>query len=133
MKSRRLLVIFAVIVFAIASPAVLRSQQVLTPEKVFMRLKLEPAKLILEGIATENFEMIAANAQRIQTLTLDEKWNIIQTERYSHNSDEFQKTVKAITEAAREKNLDGATLAYMKMTFSCVNCHRDLRKDKTKK
>ncbi len=124
-------IVIATIAVALTSSGLLQSQtEVRTPEKTFMRLKLDPAKQILEGIATENYDMIVINAQRIQTLTLDEKWNLSQSERYIRNSDEFQRTVKAITDAAREKNLDGATLAYTKMTFSCVGCHRDLRRDK---
>ena len=92
-----------------------------------MRLKLDPAKQILEGIATENYELIAKSAQQIQTLTLDEKWNVVQTMDYVRNSEEFQRSVALIRDSAKNRNLDGATLAYMQMTLNCVKCHRDLR------
>ena len=106
-----------------------QAQDPLRPAK-FMRLKLEPAKKILEGIATEDFELIAKSAQEVQTLTLDEQWSVLQTEEYMHSSAEFQRSVLKIRDAARQKKLDGATLAYMQMTLNCVNCHRELRSHK---
>ena len=93
----------------------------------YMRLKLEPAKQILEGIATGDFEMIARSAQRVQTLTLDEKWMVLQSDQYSKNSQHFQRSVLQVLESARNKNLDGAALAYVQMTLNCVHCHRDMR------
>lgn len=93
----------------------------------FMRLKLEPAKEILEAIALEHYEGILTNAERIRQLALDESWMVIQTEDYLRQSDEFRRSVGLIAEAARNENLDGATLGYMQMTLNCVQCHRQIR------
>jgi cytochrome c556 len=94
----------------------------------FMRLKLEPAKAILEGLALEDYAMITKNAGTIRNLMLDEGWMIVQTEDYRRQSDEFRKAVEQLREAANQKNLDGATLAYVQMTIRCVQCHQSLRK-----
>ena len=115
------------LIMLFAAPGISQSEKKLSPTQLFMRLKLEPAKQILEGIATENYELIAKSAQQIQTLTLDEKWNVVQTMEYARNSDEFQRSVALIRDSAKNRNLDGATLAYMQMTLNCVKCHRDLR------
>ncbi len=93
----------------------------------FMRLKLEPAKEILEAIALEHYAGILTNAERIRQLALDESWMVIQTEDYLRQSDEFRRSVGLIAEAARNENLDGATLGYMQMTLNCVQCHRQIR------
>ncbi len=115
------------LIMLFAAPGISQSEKRLSPTQLFMRLKLDPAKQILEGIATENYELIAKSAQQIQTLTLDEKWNVVQTMDYARNSDEFQRSVALIRDSAKNRNLDGATLAYMQMTLNCVKCHRDLR------
>lgn len=94
----------------------------------FMRLKLEPAKNVLEGIALADFEMILKNAGKIRSLMLDEGWMVVQTEDYRRQSDEFRKVVEQLRESASQKNIDGATLAYVQMTIRCVQCHQSLRK-----
>lgn len=93
-----------------------------------MRLKLEPAKGVLEGIALADFEMITKNAGTIRNLMLDEGWMVKQTEDYRRQSDEFRKVVEQLRVASEAKNIDGATLAYVQMTLRCVQCHQSLRK-----
>jgi hypothetical protein len=94
----------------------------------FMRLKLEPTKQILEGLALADFEMIASNAGKIRNLMLDEGWMVVQTDEYRRQSDEFRKMVEQVRDAANKKNLDAATLGYVQMTIRCVSCHELLRK-----
>lgn len=93
-----------------------------------MRLKLEPAKGVLEGIALADFAMISKNAGTIRNLMLDEGWMVRQTEDYRLQSEEFRKAVELLRVAAESKNIDGATLAYVQMTLRCVQCHQSLRK-----
>lgn len=93
----------------------------------FMRLKLQPVKDILEAIALEDFDRISASAERIHLLSLDESWMVMQTEEYRRQSDEFRRSVAVMSKAAKDKNIDGATLGYMQMTLNCVRCHRQLR------
>lgn len=93
----------------------------------FMRLKLEPAKSILEGIALNDFGTIAQSAERLRKLTLDEDWMVRQSQEYRRQSAEFQRAVSLIGRAASERNLDGATIAYLQMTLQCVHCHKMLR------
>ncbi len=93
-----------------------------------MRLKLEPVKGVLEGIALSDFDSISKNAGRIRTLLLDENWMVVQSEDYRSQSIEFRKAVEQLKQAADNKNIDGATLAYMQMTLRCVQCHQALRK-----
>lgn len=93
----------------------------------FMRLKLQPVKDVLEAIALEDFDRISAAAERIHLLSLDESWMVMQTDEYQRQSDEFRRAVKVMVDAARDRNIDGATLGYMQMTMNCVRCHRQLR------
>lgn len=94
----------------------------------FMRLKLEPAKGALEGIALADFEMISKHAGTIRNLMLDESWMVIQSDEYRRQSNEFRSIVEQLQQAAKDKNVDRATLAYVQMTIRCVQCHEMLRK-----
>lgn len=97
-------------------------------KSTFMRLKLEPTKGALEGIALADFEMISKHAGTIKNLMLDESWMVIQSDEYRRQSNEFRATVDKLQKAAQDKNVDRATLAYVQMTISCVQCHESLRK-----
>jgi hypothetical protein len=95
--------------------------------RTIMRLKLEPAKAVLEGIALADFEMIKKHAGSLRTLMLDAGWMVRQTEGYRRQSEEFRKCIDRLHAASEEKNIDGATLAYVQMTLRCVQCHQSLR------
>jgi hypothetical protein len=40
---------------------------------------------------------------------------------------EFQRLCADLEKNAGDKNLDGATLSYLRLTMSCVNCHKYVR------
>ena len=94
----------------------------------FMKAKLEHSEKVLEGLATEDYELIAKNSQAISLLCEDELWAVLKTPEYVERSNEFRRSVNAITEAARRKNLEAATLAYVDSTMKCVTCHKYVRK-----
>ena len=100
---------------------------------VFMRAKLEHSKKVLEGLAVEDFDLIAKNAQKLSLLSLAEDWQVLETPEYAQHSMEFRRSADALTEAARKKNLDGAALQYVDVTLKCVNCHKYVRKVKMAK
>jgi hypothetical protein len=93
----------------------------------FMRLKLEHSQKVLEGIALEDFELIVKNAQSMSLLGEDEKWMVFQTPEYRQHSAEFQQICRTLQKSAEARNLDGAALAYVQLTMTCVNCHKYTR------
>ena len=95
---------------------------------VFMQAKLKHSQLVLKGLATEDFDLIAKNSQAMSLLCEDELWQVLQTPEYRARSAEFQRSVDAVTEAARKKNLEAAALGYVDVTLKCVNCHKYVRK-----
>lgn len=92
-----------------------------------MRMKLEPAKSILEGIALGDFQSVQKSTEQIRKLTLDSNWMHIQTEKYRENTSNFERSLNLLKRMCEEKDMDGVTLAYMQVTMRCVECHRDLR------
>jgi hypothetical protein len=93
----------------------------------FMRLKLVHSQKVLEGLVMEDFSMIDKEAQALSLLSQDANWQVLQTPEYLQMSVEFRRTTDALSRAAREKNLNKATLAYLGMTMKCVSCHEHVR------
>jgi cytochrome c556 len=93
----------------------------------FMKVKLDHAQKTLEGLSKADFDLIVKHSQAISLLCEDELWMVIQTPEYRERSKEFQRSINAITDAARKKNLEGATLAYVDATLKCVSCHKYIR------
>jgi hypothetical protein len=134
---RRFIVGVILIGVTVGGFALYAQQQPLQPgtqrPRPFMRAKLTPAQEILEGIAVADFQSIIRNTERIRLLTLDENWMVRQTDAYRRQSEDFSRAVTNIQEAAKQNNLDGVTLGYMQMTLKCVECHRHIRDDNTRK
>ena len=93
----------------------------------FMRDKLELSQRILEGIALEDFDLIVAKSQKLSAMSQAASWQVFDNPDYTQHSVAFRKNVEALTRAAENKNLDGVTLAYFRVTMSCVECHRYVR------
>ena len=95
--------------------------------KGFMRVKLSHAQKILEGITLEDLDAVAQHAEQLKLLSLDVSWQVIQTEDYMRHSEDFRRIADLLAETAAKKNLDGAVLAYFRLTQNCVDCHRHVR------
>lgn len=96
----------------------------------FMRQKLEFAKKVLEGLTLEDYDGIAKNARALKLLSQAAEWEvptIPNANEYIALTTEFQKAADDMRQKAKEKNVDGATLAYLRLTMTCVNCHRVVR------
>jgi cytochrome c556 len=93
----------------------------------FMQLKLNHAQDLLEALTTEDFEAAATHSQEISLLSQQATWQVLQTVEYNQHSAEFRRSADAVSTAAREKNLDAASLAYVDMTMKCFNCHKYVR------
>lgn len=116
--------------FGVASTA--RAQDV---DKVgdFMRAKLLHSQKVLEGLVREDYDAIAKHSQEMSLLSQASNWQVLQTPEYRERSTEFRRSVDALTEAGKKKNLDGAALAYVDVTMKCVTCHKYVRGVKTAK
>ena len=93
----------------------------------FMRAKLIHSQKVLEGLATEDFFLIAKHSQKMSLLSQAAAWQVLQTPEYRQHSIEFRRSCDTITEAAKKKNLDAAALAYLSTTLKCINCHKYVR------
>jgi cytochrome c556 len=124
----RLLVMIALLgAAALAARGLAQDPDEVKDVKKFMRAKLTYSQEALEGLTLENFTAIERNAQQMALLSQDASWNVLETMEYYERSADFRRSVQELQAAARNKNLDGAALAYMGVTLKCIECHRYVR------
>ena len=97
-----------------------------------MRMKMAWSQGVLEGLTLEKFDAISRNAIRMRDMTQSNQWFVSKQPDYMARTTNFQQSVDALYLAAVDKNLDAATEAYLKVTRSCVECHRLVRTDQRK-
>ena len=95
--------------------------------KEFMRDKLELSQQVLEALAMEDYDLMTAKATKLSAMTQEADWRVFENPDYERFSADFRRHLDGVRKAAHDKNLDGATLAYVKATMSCVECHKFVR------
>ena len=125
------MIVITLLLSAVASPTLLAEPpEQSTPHKVspLMQMKLERSKAILEGLTLEDYQAVAKNARALRLLSLEAGWKVIQTQKYTEQSNDFRRATDIIAEAADEKDISRATLGYVALTVRCVECHSYMRK-----
>ncbi len=123
--------VFPVLVATLAGGLIASGQgQERSPLQKYMRQKLEHSKNVLEGLAMEDFALIAKNATAMRELSEDVRWQVSPNINYLRLSAEFQDLAGEMATKAKDKNLDGATLAYVKLTMNCIKCHKLVRDER---
>jgi hypothetical protein len=92
-----------------------------------MRQKLDRSQKVLEGLTLEDYALVAENARALRELSEDTRWRVSPNVNYLRMSAEFRDLADEIAQKAIQKSLDGATLAFVRMTLSCVKCHEYTR------
>lgn len=96
----------------------------------FMRQKLDFSKDVLEGLSLEQFASIERSAKALKKLSEAAEWEvptIPNATDYVAQTTEFQRICDELAKQAKARNIDGATLAYLKLTMNCVQCHKFVR------
>jgi cytochrome c556 len=97
-------------------------------EVPLMERKLTHAQNILSAIAREDYAKLSENAEGLRKLA-EKQWIEKETPEYRAQLKDFWVVLEGIRASADDKDIDGATLAYMQMTLSCVRCHKYLRRN----
>jgi hypothetical protein len=102
------------------------------PKKVrdLMRKKLVNSQKVLEGIAVNDFKLIAKHADELIDLSKEAEWRVLKTPQYEIHSNEFRRSAETLIKNAKDKNLDAAALSYVEMTLTCVRCHKYVREER---
>jgi len=131
MKSYLVAAITFMVSLVTVSECVLSGQENKASEKdkasIWMKKKLELSQNILAGLTESDFEKVRLNAEGMKFLGYLEKWDRGDMPDYKRQLSYFEIANRELIRQAREKNLDGATLAYNQLTVSCVQCHKIVR------
>jgi hypothetical protein len=136
---RKVHVVLAVCVLAVCSPILISfgQEEPRMPERTsdkelaeLMKRKLENAQKVLEGIALNDFDGISKHADELILISKQAEWRVRKTPRYEMYSNEFRRSAAELVENAKQKNLDGAALAYVDLTLTCVKCHKRVRESR---
>jgi hypothetical protein len=93
----------------------------------FMQYKQKLAHEVFDAIILNDFKRISKNANLLVTLSKAAEFQVHKTPSYLQHSSEFQSAAARMAQNARDQNQDGTTLAFMKLTLSCVHCHEYIR------
>jgi hypothetical protein len=96
-----------------------------------MRDKVTWAGKAIDGLSVEDFGKVAESAKMLRMISRAASWHVIDSDEYTHLSKNFQEQAADMERHAKEKNLDAAGLDYMRISLTCIQCHkymRDVRK-----
>ena len=122
-----LLSVVAAVIIAAGLTVTQAQQRRQRANKEFMRDKLELAQRVLEGITMEDYDLVIAKGTKLAAMTQDADWRMFENPDYDQQSKVFKRHVDTLIQAAKKKDLDGMTLAYVRVTMSCVDCHKVVR------
>lgn len=140
-KTVAILLVTAILVFALGVVPPLRGgQEKASPLddsdeqfkilKQAMDMKLKHAKELITGLAVEDFDKLADNAQALKRIGRDTLWKVSPNVNFIKYSSEFTTITDELTRSAKEHDLNGTTLAYVRLTINCVDCHRYVRNNR---
>ncbi len=116
----------AVLSIAMLAPLLTADDKESSPS--VMQKKLNYSTKILQGITVEDFELIEQSAAALNKLA-EQRWGEEDSPEYRTQYHLFWFINEELLRGAKEKNIDTATLAYVQLTQTCVNCHKLLRKE----
>ncbi len=93
----------------------------------FMRKKLDASSQILEGLTSEDAQLVIKGAKALVEMSSAEKWKVRNDVMYRQFSGEFQRSANSLLEAAEKGNYDAAALKWIDTTMKCLECHKFVR------
>lgn len=93
-----------------------------------MQKKMDASKALLEDIALEDYAGIAESAGDLRDISLEALWTESESTLYGEYGAQFRTALAGVVDMAEKENLQGATLSYMQVVMTCVQCHDTVRK-----
>lgn len=92
-----------------------------------MREKLSMVNKVVEGLTTEDFDLVKEGGRELAALTESAAWASGRDPYYRRYSANFEQAVRGLIEAAETESPEKVTFAYVHVTFSCTACHQHVR------
>ena len=95
--------------------------------KEFMRKKLTASNQILEGLVVDDLSLVVSGSEALLKMSTAEKWRASNDIIYLQHSRDFRNSVETLRNKAKKQSIDGAALAWVDVTMSCIQCHEWVR------
>jgi hypothetical protein len=117
----------ALVLVLLAVPSSSQEKKKREPDPLMVQ-KLKESQTLLEGLALNDMAKVQASAEELLRISKAAQFRrALSTAKYEYHANSFQRTAETIIEKAKAKNIDGATLAYLDLTMTCVRCHQHTR------
>jgi len=103
--------------------AVFAAAQTVALDRV-MRVKLEHSQQLLGALVTSNWAELQRHSEELRRVAQDPAWTVLTTPEYVGQTTAFLRASEDLIDAAQRRDGEAASLAYVSMTMSCVQCHR---------
>lgn len=103
-----------------------------TSVQVLMRNKLTAAHGLLEGVVTQDYSKIEHFAGQLREIGRATTWHRVDEPDFLTFAKSFQNSAEFLGEQARNKDIEGVSMGYIRLTLDCIRCHNSLRPRKTK-
>lgn len=94
----------------------------------FMRGKLNMVQKIIEGLSTDDFDLVQSGSLDLIRLSESATWKSLNDPFYRHYSANFEQAVRGLLTAAKSGSPEKTTFAYVHVTMSCMACHQHVRR-----
>jgi len=121
MKRSIRLLVAVLLIFLTAGPA--PSAQTARTKQI-MRAKLDHSQKILEAVVTSNWPLLDRESREMALVVRDPAWSSLVMPEYTRHGEAFLRATNDLMEAAKLRDLEGASLGLISLTASCVSCHR---------
>jgi len=92
-----------------------------------MANKLKSTHDVVTALSVEDFALLADSAQRLKQIGQNVLFKVSPNLTYVKYSAEFATLADELARRAQEKDINGATLSYIRLTINCVECHKFCR------
>ena len=119
----------AVLLVVVVVPSSSQEKKKREPDPLMVQ-KLKESQAMLEGLALHDPAKVQASAEELLRISKAAQFRKrLGTAKYEYHANTFQQAAELAIEKAKAKNIDGATLAYLDMTRTCVRCHQHTREE----
>lgn len=105
-----------------------RASKTADDTRLHMRAKLANSKKVMEGLVTENFQMIRDGAIQMKEISETAHWPTTIDEVYQHFSVDFRMQCDKLAKQAFEGDLQAAHYTHLGMSTTCIECHSYVRR-----
>lgn len=92
-----------------------------------MANKLHHAQELVRALAVEDFKQLEDSARSLRTICQDTLWKASPNLTYVKHSTEFASATDELARWASANDLNAVTMCYVRVTISCVECHKFVR------